>query len=121
MYNAMVLAAPEPPNQDPVGYVNDSFRDALLKHKGSEYWHGQMVCGKPFRGGHPLYLHPVPEDARVLELLKDVTASLAAAVSLLERSPKVAAPSNKMFDIMLNDYRGSLERARAFFNGGTDA
>jgi len=48
-------------------------------------------------------------------------ASLAAAISLLERSPKTVAASDKMFDMMLDDYRGSLERARAFFNGGTDA
>lgn len=48
--------------------------------------------------------------------LLDVTASLAAAISLLERSPKTAAPSNKMFDQMLKDYRASLERARAYLS-----
>ena len=42
----------------------------------------------------------------------DCAASLAAAISLLERSPKNAAPSNKMFDQMLDDYRASLERFR---------
>ena len=41
-------------------------------------------------------------------------ASLAAAVSLLENSPKTGAPSNKMFDIMLDDYRKSLEDARNY-------
>jgi hypothetical protein len=47
--------------------------------------------------------------------LIDVSASLAAAISLLERGGKAAkkaAPSNKMFDQMLVDYRNSLERAR---------
>ncbi len=41
-------------------------------------------------------------------------ASLAAAISLLERTPKAkkAAPSDKMFDQMLADYRKSLEAAR---------
>lgn len=48
------------------------------------------------------------------ETIIDLTASLAAAISLLERSPKTAAPSNKMFDQMLHDYRASLARARTF-------
>lgn len=50
------------------------------------------------------------------EILTDVTAHLAAAISLLERGSKKVAPSDKMFDMMLNDYRASLERARAFLN-----
>ncbi len=54
--------------------------------------------------------------ARDAERLKrvaiDVMASLGAAISLLERSPKTAAPSNKMFNVMLDDYRASLKRAR---------
>lgn len=48
--------------------------------------------------------------------LMQTAASLAAAISLLERGGKAAkkaAPSNTMFDIMLNDYRASLENARA--------
>jgi hypothetical protein len=48
------------------------------------------------------------------ETLIDVMASLAAAISLLERSHKTAAPSDKMFDLMLDDYRASLQRARDF-------
>ena len=57
--------------------------------------------------------------ARVRELeaaLTDNAAHLAAAISLLERGGKAAkkaAASDKMFDIMLNDYHKSLERARA--------
>jgi hypothetical protein len=42
----------------------------------------------------------------------DAGASLAAAISLLERGGRKAAPSNKMFDQMLVDYRNSLERTR---------
>lgn len=41
---------------------------------------------------------------------------LAAAISLLEKGGKAAkkaAPSDKMFDQMLKDYRSSLSRARA--------
>ena len=55
-------------------------------------------------------------DARhdgAVEALKDVLVNLVAAVSLLEHSPKTAAPSNKMFDQMLADYRASIERGRA--------
>lgn len=46
--------------------------------------------------------------------LVDAGASLAAAISLLENTPKAkkAAASDKMFGIMLNDYRKSLARAR---------
>lgn len=42
-------------------------------------------------------------------------AALAAAISLLERSPKTAAPSDQMFDIMLADYKGALRDGRAAF------
>jgi hypothetical protein len=54
------------------------------------------------------------------DVLLDVTAHLAAAISLLERTPKAkkAAPSDKMFKVMLSDYRKSLERARRFLRKG---
>jgi hypothetical protein len=52
------------------------------------------------------------ENERLREALKDTLAHLTAAISLLERSPKTAAPSNKMFDLMLSDHRASVERAR---------
>jgi hypothetical protein len=50
------------------------------------------------------------------DVLVSVAASLAAAISILERTPaaKKAAPSNTMFAQMLDDYRASLERARAY-------
>lgn len=49
------------------------------------------------------------------ETLIRTAASLAATISLLERTPqaKKAAPSNTMFAQMLDDYRASLEAARA--------
>ena len=50
--------------------------------------------------------------AKALEAAVDAGASLAAAISLLERGGRKAAPSNKMFDQMLVDYRNSLERTR---------
>lgn len=51
-------------------------------------------------------------ETEVLSALKDVTASLVAAHSLLERGGKKAAPSDKMFAVMLSDYAKSIERAR---------
>ena len=50
------------------------------------------------------------------DILIDLAASLAAAISLLERGGKKAAASDKMFDQMLRDYRASLERARGYLN-----
>ena len=43
----------------------------------------------------------------------DAGAHLAAAIYLLEKGGKKAAPSNKMFDQMIADYKNSLERTRA--------
>ena len=54
-----------------------------------------------------------PSDAALVEALEDVTAHLAAAISLLSRSPKTGAASNKMFDQMLIDYDNSAARGRA--------
>ena len=47
----------------------------------------------------------------------DVATSLAAAISLLERGGKKAAPSDEIFEQMLVDYRNSLERTRATLFG----
>lgn len=52
------------------------------------------------------------------EALLDTLASLVAAVSLLERGGKKAAPSDKMFEMMLADYRASIHRARAVLKEG---
>jgi len=56
------------------------------------------------------------EVARLRGVAISTAASLAAAISLLERGGKAAkkaAPSDKMFDQMLTDYRNSLDAARA--------
>lgn len=47
------------------------------------------------------------------EAFTQVLASLAAAISLLERGGKKAAASDRMFEQMLNDYRAALEAGRA--------
>lgn len=57
------------------------------------------------------------DKARLSEALRGTTASLVAAVSLLKRGSKKAAPSNKMFDQMILDYSKSIEEARAALAG----
>lgn len=42
----------------------------------------------------------------------DALSSLVAAVSLLERGEKKAAPSDKMFAQMLIDYNSAIERTQ---------
>jgi hypothetical protein len=51
--------------------------------------------------------------AKAVEAAVDTAASLAAAISLLEKGGKKAAASDKMFNQMLIDYRASLQRSRA--------
>ncbi len=53
--------------------------------------------------------------SKAKEALREVVPSLAAAISLLDRSPKTAAPSNRMFDVMLKNYKKSLSVGRAAF------
>ena len=52
-------------------------------------------------------------NAELLEALKHTTVHLIAAVSLLESGGKKAAASNKIFELMLTDYKASIEQARA--------
>lgn len=51
----------------------------------------------------------------IRKVLIHTLASLAASISLLERTPraKKAAPSDKMFDQMIADYKAALEQGRA--------
>ena len=60
------------------------------------------------------------ERDRLLEALRGATVSLVAAIALLERggiAAKRAAPSNKMFDQMLRDYKKSVKIAQAALRG----
>lgn len=61
-------------------------------------------------------------EARGDDVLIGALASLAAAISLLERMPKAkkAAPSDKMFEQMLTDYRNALEAGRSFARARTN-
>ena len=70
------------------------------------------------------YLRATPERLAaedMLKALRDVLPSLVAAVSLLEKGGKKAAPSDKMFDQMIADYKASIERGRAAYMKATDA
>lgn len=59
------------------------------------------------------------ESTNQIKLLIDVGSRLAAAISLLEgggKAAKKAAPSDKMFDQMIIDYKASLERLRSYLS-----
>ena len=78
---------------------------------------GQRDSGGTHPWGEPAMMMcdcdaPPPAAPTDNTALVDVLASLAAAISLLERGGKKAAPSDKMFEQMLIDYRASLERGR---------
>ena len=63
------------------------------------------------------------EIERLRRVVIGVAASLAAAISLLERGGKAAkkaAPSDLMFDQMVRDYTASLEDARAALGVSTN-
>jgi hypothetical protein len=53
------------------------------------------------------------DNERLRAALVSTTVSLVAAISLLERGGKKAAPSNTMFLMMLADYQNAVNEARA--------
>ena len=53
------------------------------------------------------------------EALLDTTASLVAAISLLEKGGRKAAWSDKVFEQMLVDYQASVDAARATLKGAS--
>ena len=88
---------------------------------------GQERCNAELIAAARNFIRPLAEaylagldadQARIEELegmrepLIDVLTHLIAAHSLLSRSPKKAAPSDKIFDQMLVDYERSIERGR---------
>lgn len=54
-------------------------------------------------------------EERLLDALREVLPALVAAVSLLERGGKKAAPSDAMFEQMIRDYKAAIERGRAIW------
>lgn len=59
-------------------------------------------------------------EAALRDVLVGLLSSLTAAISLLERGGKKAAPSDKMFEQMLTDYRKALEAGLAALGGPDD-
>ncbi len=51
----------------------------------------------------------MPIQENIIKALKRTTASLVAAVSLLEHSGPSAAPSDKMFTVMITDYKKAIK------------
>ena len=97
-------------------------------HSGDGYSFGgaTIVAIGPFAipiGEHPQSQHLGKEiverwnananAATARDVTLHLAACLAGAISLLERTDKKSAPSDKMFDQMLDDYRGALARFRA--------
>ena len=78
-------------------------------------WHSE--CEKEKARNAALSTRLAAVEAERDKRLIDCAASLAAAISLLEKGGKKAAPSDKMFAQMLDDYRASLARARAALKG----
>lgn len=60
----------------------------------------------------PLYAHPHPSAPVEVDAHMATLASLVAAVSLLRRGGRKAAPSDTMFNMMLSDYEKSIEASR---------
>ena len=70
----------------------------------------QTVTAHAYRAGAAASAERIKELERALI---NTGASLLAATSLLENGGKKAAPSDKMFKIMLSDYRAAADRAAA--------
>ena len=65
---------------------------------------------------------PMPNETTIeREVVTDLLANLVAAVSLLKRGSKKAAPSDRMFDQMIADYEASVARGRAYLGVQTHA
>lgn len=98
----------------------------FYKHKYDE-WHVSMpISGSSMRFGifdDGLRSENPEADARLiatspemLEALKATTAHLIAAVSLLKRGSKKAAPSDTMFNMMIADREKAIEQGRAIIS-----
>lgn len=78
-----------------------------LKAEAAE-WQRQAIYHNKMHG------EMVEKNRGLRAALLCIAASLSAAISLLERTPKSkkAAPSDRMFDQMIADYKKSLEEGR---------
>ncbi|WP_369788364.1 hypothetical protein [Rouxiella sp. WC2420] len=63
-----------------------------------------------------LFTHPAPPVVALPDEILTCLVALGAAISLLEKVNKKAAPSDKFFDLMLNDFRNALVSGAAVFH-----
>lgn len=87
--------------------VKESISQQLREHEeqqqvaGGYWWETPEICEK---GADTI--------DNLESALLSTAASLNAAISLLENGGKAGAPSDKMFEQMIEDYKGSLLNAR---------
>lgn len=119
------LASPPAPDAGGLEAVREALAEELRQFVGN-YWRIKTAAAT-----NPVFMYehharliertiaalasPAASPASPNGAIIHAIASLAAAVSLLERTPKAkkAAPSDRMFEQMLCDYRKALEEARA--------
>lgn len=108
-----------------IEYVRKDVHKVILKHSVSGYMEETLAAHRQAENALwarvselELEVERVRQEAR--EETLPVAAALAAAISLLERGGKSAAPSDKMFEQMLNDYRKSLSDYRALITKDAD-
>lgn len=112
---ATPTCAKVPRGVEPFGYwIEQRHADPVLLRKPA-----YIPEPSALRTVTPLYATPTSaglapvSDEMVRDPLIHMAASLAAAISLLERGGKKAAASDKMFEQMLTDYRNALDKGRA--------
>ncbi len=116
------LARVSDPDDAEVGYTDGALDAETARANAALYAAAPDLAALALSRGEALSKAEA-ENARLTDVTIDLASSLAAAISLLERGGKAAkkaAPSDKMFDQMIADYRASLRRARAAL-GGDDA
>ena len=126
MANAKLGEGPAARCEGPTGYEIAQAR--FWAHRARHYFDTHLAAEIAAR--KEAVARAVAAETRIAELVAAPThqaiihavASLAAAISLLERTPKTrwAAPSNKMFVQMLEDYRNALANARTALGDSND-
>lgn len=109
-------SSPSPSSGEPVAWQVKDYADGWTTYAYEDV--ARKLAAELGAAIRPLYASPAPAAAPTLgrEAFIRVLASLAAAISLLERGGKAAkkaAASDKIFDQMLVDYKAALEAGRA--------
>ena len=91
--------APNNPTRDLSAEIDAGMHDDELSDMAPAYRAGAAASAERIK--------------KLRRALINTGANLLAAISLLENGGKKAAPSDKMFEIMLSDYRAAGDRAAA--------